>query len=114
MVEISPAPVIENGIMKSGVIVRILLLPGHIAEAKLTVSYLYKTYGDSIYISLMNQYTPISRDLSYPLSRRTTRSEYRELVDFALEKGVKLAFVQEEGSADAAFIPPFVLTGVEI
>ncbi len=105
-----PTPIFDaNGIMQSGVIVRILLLPGHLAEAKLSVKYLYETYGDSIYISLMNQYTPMP-NMQSPLNRRVTRAEYDELVDYALARGVKNAFIQSEGTADESYIPPFNLT----
>ena len=105
------APVVECGIMRSGVIVRILLLPGHVAEAKLSVKYLYETYGDNIYISLMNQYTPMP-DMPSPLNRTVTREEYSELVDYALRKGVTRAFIQEGGTAKESFIPAFDLTGI--
>ena len=101
----------SDGIMTRGVIVRILLLPGHVAEAKLTVKYLYDTYGDSVYISLMNQYTPMP-DMSAPLDRRVTHSEYEELVQYALNVGVTNAFTQEYGTAEESFIPPFDGTGV--
>ncbi len=105
------APVIENGLMKSGVIVRILLLPSHVAEAKLTVKYLIDTYGDDIYISLMNQYTPMKGMLP-PLDRAVCRAEYDELVEYALKKGLKNGFVQEWGTASESFIPPFDNSGV--
>lgn len=111
MVRQKPAPVIEDGIMRSGVIVRLLLLPGHLAEAKLAVKYLYETYGDSIYISLMSQYTPMP-SMPRPLDRTVTREEYRELVDYAVEKGVTHAFIQEGGAASESFIPAFDMTGV--
>ena len=100
-----------QGIMKSGVIVRILLLPSHLAEAKLNLKYLYERYGDSIYISLMSQYTP-SPSLPPPLNRRVTNAEYRELISYAEALGVKNAFVQERASAEESFIPPFDNTGV--
>lgn len=100
-----------DGVIKCGVIVRILLLPSHLAEAKLNVKYLYETYGDKIYISLMSQYTP-SGNLPPPLNRAVTRAEYRELVDYAISLGVKRAFVQEGSSASESFIPPFDNTGV--
>lgn len=101
----------EEGIMQSGVIVRILLLPSHLAEAKLNLKYLYKCYGDDIYISLMSQYTPIGNPPS-PLNRRVSVAEYRELVEYAQDLGVKNAFIQERGSATESFIPPFDNTGV--
>ena len=111
MVRQRPHPVIENGVMRAGVIVRLLLLPGHVAEAKLAAKYFYKTYGDSVYISLMSQYTPMP-GMPRPLDRRVTHEEYSELVDYAIEKGVRLAFVQEGSAASESFIPPFDMTGV--
>ena len=101
----------EKGIMKRGVIVRILLLPGHVAEAKLCLKYLMDTYGDKIYISLMNQYTPMP-DMKPPLDRRVTREEYRQLTDYAEELGLKNGFTQEFGTASESFIPPFDNTGL--
>ena len=92
--------------MQSGVIVRVLLLPSHVAEAKLIVKYLYETYGDLIYISLMSQYTPPD-NMSPPLNRRVTSGEYEELVDYAMRLGVKNCFIQEKESATEDFIPDF-------
>ena len=112
MVEISGTPVFdENGIMQRGVIVRILLLPGHLAEAKLNLSYLYKKYGDSVYLSLMSQYTPIG-SLPPPLNRKVSRAEYCELVNYAIKLGVRNAFTQDFESAQESFIPPFDKEGV--
>ncbi len=106
------APVLDkNGLIKSGVVVRVLLLPAHLAEAKLTVKYLYSTYGNDIYISLMNQYTPMP-NMETPLNRRVTRAEYSELVDYAVSLGVKNAFIQDFGTSGAEFIPSFDNTGV--
>lgn len=107
MVKLCPEPIIDSeGIMQKGVIVRILLLPMHIAEAKLNLKYLYEKYGDSIYISLMSQYTP-SEGLPPPLDRRVTRAEYEELIEYAERLGVKNAFIQEHSSASESFIPDF-------
>ncbi len=112
MVKLTDKTVIdENGIMKKGVIVRVLLLPSHLAEAKLNVKYLYDTYGNSIYISLMSQYTP-QNGMPAPLDRRVTNAEYSELVDYAVKIGVKNAFIQARESASESFIPPFDQTGV--
>ena len=112
MVRQRGAAVIDtDGIMRSGVIVRVLLLPSHLAEAKLTVKKLYDKYGDGIYISLMSQYTPMP-DMPHPLDRCVTAGEYRELVEYAERIGVTYGYVQEGGSADESFIPPFDNTGV--
>ena len=108
MVRQCPTPVIKDGIMLSGVVVRVLLLPSHVAEAKLTVKYLYETYGDKIYISLMNQYTPMP-GMSAPLNRTVTNSEYSELVSYAEKIGVTNAFIQEGGTQSESFIPDFTV-----
>ena len=100
-----------DGIMQSGVIVRILLLPGHVAEAKLSLKYLLDTYGDKIYVSLMNQYTPME-GMEKPLDRRVSREEYKSLVEYADKIGLKNGFTQEFGTAKESFIPAFDLTGV--
>lgn len=105
----------SQGIMTKGVIVRHLLLPGQVSEAKRIVRYLYETYGDRIYMSLMNQYTPLdSLDVSrYPeLNRRVTRKEYDKLVDYAIALGVEQAFIQEGETAGESFIPSFTLEGL--
>ena len=83
-------------IMRRGVIVRHLLLPGHVREAKKVVGYLHETYGDQIYISMMNQYTPMSEKFADPnLNRRVTKREYERLLDYAAEIGVENGFYQE-------------------
>ena len=106
MVKQKGSAVVEGGLIKRGVVVRILLLPSHLAEAKLSVKYLYSTFGDDIYISLMNQYTP-QDNMKKPLDRTVTRAEYRELCDYAATLGVKNAFMQDFGTATSEFIPDF-------
>lgn len=104
----------ERGIMKRGVIVRHLILPGHIEESKEAVHYLYETYGDRIYISIMNQYTPMAGiEKKFPeLGRTITQEEYDEVVDYAIELGVENGFIQEGETAKESFIPQFDNTGV--
>ena len=100
--------VIENGLMKRGVIVRILILPGHVEDAKRLVHYLYTTYYDTIIISLMNQYTPLKKFDNYPnLSRKVSDDEYQEVIDYAIDLGVKYAFIQEGETQSESFIPNF-------
>lgn len=105
------------GMIQKGVIVRHLLLPGKVREAKQIVKYLYETYKDEIYLSLMNQYTPGEdaperlRDYA-EICRRVTPREYGRLIDYVLEIGVTNAFVQEGDTASESFIPEFDLEGV--
>lgn len=105
----------EDGMMKKGVIVRHLLLPGCLEDGKKIVDYLYHTYGNQIYMSLMNQYTPLETldRKKYPeLNHRVTERAYDWLVDYAWSIGVEQAFIQEGGTAEESFIPPFTLEGV--
>lgn len=100
--------VIENNLMKRGVVVRILILPGHVEDAKKLVHYLYTTYHDTIIISLMNQYTPLKKFDKYPnLERKVNDQEYQEVIDYALDLGVKHAFIQEGETQSESFIPNF-------
>ena len=101
------------GIMTKGVIVRQLLLPGLVNDAKHIVKYLYDTYGDNIYLSLMSQFTPLPHIEKYPeLNRKVKQQEYDELVDYAIELGVENGFIQEEDVAEESFIPAFDCEGV--
>lgn len=113
MVRQQPGVEMEEDRMKSGVLVRHLLLPGAIRNAKAVVQYLYETYGNQIYISLMNQYTPCGDLHRYPvLQKKVSKRAYNRLVDYALELGVEQAFIQEGETADESFIPPFTNEGV--
>lgn len=103
----------DEGVITKGVIVRVLVLPGHTCEAKQIIEYLYNTYGDDIYISIMSQYTPCTNLEKYPeINRRLTQQEYDEVVDFAVELGLENGFLQEGEAASESFIPPFNLEGV--
>ncbi len=103
----------ERGIMTRGVIVRHLSLPGYLEDSKDIIKYLYENYGDQIYISIMNQYTPLPNVSAYPeINRKLTDAEYEELVDYAIEIGVENGFIQEGETASDSFIPEFNGEGV--
>ena len=103
----------ENGIMKSGVIVRHLLLPGNLKNSKGVIEYVYKTYGDNVYLSIMNQYTPMGVFKDHPeLSETPSRREYEKLVDYALSLGVTNAYIQDSSSSEKVYIPDFDLDGI--
>lgn len=114
MVRQQPDVVIDDatGLIQKGVIVRQLLLPGHVNDAKAVLKYLYDTYHDHVYISMMSQFTPIALK-DYPeINRTVTRREYERLVDYALEIGITNAFIQEGDVAKDSFIPEFDCEGV--
>lgn len=104
----------KEGYIQKGVIVRHLILPGHTRDSMEILSYLHKTYGEHIYISVMNQYTPLPqvKDLE-PLNRKVTRREYRRVLDFALELGIEQGYFQEGETAKESFIPLFDYEGLE-
>ncbi|MGN1166391.1 MAG: radical SAM protein [Lachnospiraceae bacterium] len=105
----------DQGMMTKGVIVRHLLLPGCLKDAKRIVGYLYDTYGNDIYMSLMNQYTPLETldNENFPeLSKKVSERSYERLVDYAIELGVEQAFIQEGDTARESYIPAFTLEGV--
>lgn len=114
MVRQQPEVVIDDatGLIQKGVIVRQLLLPGHVNDAKAVLKYLYDTYHDHVYISMMSQFTPIALE-DYPeINRTVTKREYERLVNYALEIGITNAFIQEGDVAKDSFIPTFDCEGV--
>lgn len=103
----------ETGLMKKGVIVRHLCLPAQAKDTRAVLRYLYQTYGDSIYMSIMNQFTPVCDLQAYPeINRRLTDREYNRIIDYALHLGIEQAFIQEGETAKESFIPEFDLKGV--
>ena len=100
-------PVIKKGIMKRGVIVRHLVLPSHIDDSKRVIKYLFDNYGNNIYLSIMNQYTPVRRCKYLELNNRVSEEEYDEIIDYAYDLGVRKCFVQDKESQEESFIPVF-------
>lgn len=114
MVRQQPRVVIDDatGLIQKGVIVRQLLLPGHVNDAKAILKYLHDTYRNSIYISMMSQFTPIALK-DYPeINRTVTGREYERLIDYAIKIGITNAFIQEGDVAKDSFIPAFDCEGV--
>ena len=117
MVEIAGQPAFdERGMMKRGVIVRHMVLPGHTKDSKRIISYLHETYGEKIYVSIMNQYTPMPGigDEFPELARRVTKREYERVVNHAIRLGMENVFIQEGPTAEESFIPKFDGTGLII
>ena len=116
MVKTVGSPIFDDdGIMKKGVIVRQLVLPGYTEEAMKITDLLYSNFGDDIYFSLMNQYTPtdsLDREKYPELARAVTQDEYDAVVDHAVDAGVTQGFIQDGETAKESFIPAFDLEGV--
>ena len=101
-------PKFNGNIMTKGVIVRHLLLPTHSDDSKKILLYLHNTYKDNIYISIMNQYTPIRHIEKYKeLNNKVDDYEYDSLVNYACDIGITKAFIQEGETCSESFIPDF-------
>ncbi|QBD87090.1 radical SAM protein [Clostridium tetani] len=98
----------ENSIIKRGVIIRHLMLPGLLFDSKKIIDFIYKSFGDNVYISIMNQYTPMFKASDYAeINRRLNEKHYDTLINYALDLGIKNAFIQENGSSSEEFVPDF-------
>lgn len=103
----------EDGYILKGTIVRHLILPGHTRNSIQILEYLQKNYHNEIYISIMNQYTPLRPQEKYPeLNRRVTQREYEKVLNAALELGIENGFFQEGETAKESFIPAFNFEGI--
>ena len=103
----------QEGYITGGTIVRHLILPGHTANSIEVLRYLHETYGNQIYISIMNQYTPVREIQEYPeLNRKVTKREYEKVLNAAMEMGISKGFIQEGETAAESFIPEFDYEGV--
>lgn len=104
----------EDGHIRRGTIVRHLILPGHTKNSRKVLRYLHETYGEEIYISIMNQYTPVREFGEFKeLNRKVTKREYEKVLDTAVEMGIQNGFIQEGETASESFIPEFDYEGVE-
>ena len=105
----------ERGVMTRGVIVRHMIMPGHTKDSIDVIRHVYERYGEDVYISIMNQYTPLSHVMESEyeeLRRKVTKREYNKVVDFATELGIVNGFIQEGKTQSESFIPAFDYTGV--
>ena len=114
MIRQQPVPVFDDrGIMQKGVLVRHLVLPGHLKNSKKVLDWLWENASDHIWLSLMSQYTPLRSFPDNPeLERRLTKREYEKITSYALDLGFTNAYIQDREVAKDSFIPAFDLTGI--
>ncbi len=98
----------EDGGLTKGTIVRFLLLPSHLIEAKRSLKTVYSLYGEQVIYSLMSQYTPMKKTAGHPiLSQKVSPYSYASFVSYAESLGIENAYVQEGSAASESFIPSF-------
>lgn len=103
----------DDGMLINGVVARHLVLPGHQEDSKKVLKHLYQRYGDSVLISIMNQFTPSAALSSWPeINKVLDNEEYQQLVDYAVTLGIENGYIQEGETAIESFIPPFNNEGV--
>ena len=109
----------NDGTMQKGMIVRHLMLPGQLFDTRKILSFLCGTYGNHIYISLMNQYTPPAASKSGADKPRSSapahplrEDHYDVMIRYLVDHGQENAFIQEAGTDSESFIPMFDLTGI--
>lgn len=103
----------DNGIIKKGMIIRHLMLPGLLFDSKKVIDSIYNTFKDNVYISIMNQYTPMFNAKNYPeINKTLSEKHYESLIDYAASIGVKNGFVQDTGTNSTEFVPSFNFEGV--
>ena len=108
-----PVVLDERGMMVKGMIVRHLCLPSLALDSKMILKHLYETYGDNIYISIMNQYVPMHRAIGHEkLGVRLPASQYRSVVAYAVSLGIKNCLIQGSESQSESYTPDFDLHGV--
>jgi len=100
-----------EGLLEAGVIVRHLLLPGHLDDSLEALEAVFATVGNKVCYALMNQFTALPTAPA-ELQQRVREADYSKLIDFALDLGITNSFMQEGETAEESFIPPFDLQGV--
>lgn len=111
--QVGPCQFDRDGLLRRGVLIRHLALPGQTEDSRRVLSAMSLQLGPETWFSLMNQYTPPKeRSMPLELGRRITDREYDDLIDFALSLGMENGFIQGEGTASDKFIPDFNLDGV--
>lgn len=102
-----------DDIIQKGIIIRHLMLPGLLFDSKKVIDYIYTTFKDSVYISLMNQYTPMHEATRYSeINKPLNPKHYDSLIDYCINLGITKGFIQESGTSSTAFVPDFDLSGV--
>jgi len=103
----------KEGLIEKGVIIRHLMLPGLLFDSKKIVDFIYNTFGNSVYLSLMNQFTPMHNTYEFKeLNKPLNPKHYESLIDYCVELGVTNGFIQYGGTVSESFVPDFDLSGV--
>ena len=108
-----PEDIFENGLMKKGMIIRHLVLPGNISQGMKMLDWVDENLSNQTIISLMGQYMPCAKAADYPtINRKISKREYDTVILHAEKLGFENVYIQELDSSSQEYIPDFDLTGV--
>jgi putative pyruvate formate lyase activating enzyme len=108
MVETTGPPVFQQNILKKGVLMRHLVLPGQFADSVRIIDAVHERWGDEVLFSLLGQYTPTAACRDHPmLSKTVGKGQYSALAKYAAELDFLRLYIQKEGAADSSYIPAF-------
>ena len=111
--QVGPVVLDERGIARKGLIVRHLVLPGHVDDSRRVLEWIAGNMPRGVYVSLMSQYIPAHNASGYAgINRRLTQREYDEIVDRMISLGLEDGYCQDLSSASPGFTPPFDLEGL--
>lgn len=104
----------DNGAMQRGIIVRHLVLPGHVEDSLSVLAQVWELCGNEVDLSVMNQYTPnqACRAAGGELARGVSEDEYETVLDYADLLGFERMWWQQGGTVSESFVPAFDATGV--
>lgn len=112
--QVGPAIFDSDGIIRNGLIIRHLILPGLSADSIKILEWIKKSLPEDVHISLMSQYTPYYKACDFPeINRHITRREYEKVLNCFYRLGFKHGYVQERSSAGEEYIPEFNLEGID-
>ena len=108
MHELQPTNIIENGLMKKGIIIRHMVLPSHTSDSISCLNWINENLGNETIVSIMSQYEPRYNAAIYPeINRKITPLEYKRVTSHALKSNMTNCFTQDLSSADSKYTPKF-------
>lgn len=111
--QVGPVQFDNNGFITKGIIIRHLMLPGLLFDSKKILDKIYSVFQDNVYISIMNQYTPMFNASKYPeIDKSLNPKHYDSLIDYASSIGITKGFIQESGTNSTAYVPNFNFEGI--
>lgn len=111
--QVGPVQFNKEGFITKGIIIRHLMLPGLLFDSKKVLDEIYSTFQDDVYISIMNQYTPMYNACNYPeINKFLNPNHYDSLINYASSIGITNGFIQDSGTNSTSYVPNFNFEGI--